>query len=333
MLPATNNQQQQNRQQVIPTSPRFLSIQSHVVSGYCGNKSATFPLQLLEFEMDIVNSVQLSNHTQYKVARGQIYGAKEFEEIHAGLKENDLLKLYDAILSGYVADIGYIESMASLIKNVKQARSAVGRPECFYALDPVLGDDATSYYVPNGPKVAQAYKEQLMLLADMITPNRFEASILSGVEIDQESPHVMKQALAAIEALHVHFGVRVVAITSLQLAIARDQLICIVSHKHDGASSVWTIQVPRLDCPFTGTGDLFTALLTGWLQKTDMNIKESLENTANTIHDILEDTLAWFHQVDDNSVQSHELRLVQNRDKIIYPSKRFKATLMERVSE
>ena len=31
--------------------PRVLSVQSHVVSGYVGNKSATFPLQLLGFEV------------------------------------------------------------------------------------------------------------------------------------------------------------------------------------------------------------------------------------------------------------------------------------------
>ena len=31
-----------------PESPRVLSIQSHVVSGYVGNKSAVFPLQVNE---------------------------------------------------------------------------------------------------------------------------------------------------------------------------------------------------------------------------------------------------------------------------------------------
>ncbi|KAG8037840.1 hypothetical protein G9C98_006051 [Cotesia typhae] len=51
---------------------RVLSIQSHVVSGYVGNKSATFPLQLLGFEVDAINSVQLSNHTGYKVTKGDI---------------------------------------------------------------------------------------------------------------------------------------------------------------------------------------------------------------------------------------------------------------------
>jgi len=33
------------------SSPRVLSIQSHVVHGYVGNKCAVFPLQLLGFEV------------------------------------------------------------------------------------------------------------------------------------------------------------------------------------------------------------------------------------------------------------------------------------------
>ena len=40
-----------------------LSIQSHVVSGYVGNKCCVFPLQLLGFEVDHISSVQFSNHT------------------------------------------------------------------------------------------------------------------------------------------------------------------------------------------------------------------------------------------------------------------------------
>ena len=42
---------------------RILSIQSHVVHGYVGNKCAAFPIQLLGHELDTINSVQFSNHT------------------------------------------------------------------------------------------------------------------------------------------------------------------------------------------------------------------------------------------------------------------------------
>lgn len=44
-------------------TPRVLSIQSHVVRGYAGNRCAVFPLQTLGFEVDFINSVQFSNHT------------------------------------------------------------------------------------------------------------------------------------------------------------------------------------------------------------------------------------------------------------------------------
>ena len=39
-----------------PDLPRVLSVQSHVVSGYVGNRAAVFPLQLLGFDVDFVNS-------------------------------------------------------------------------------------------------------------------------------------------------------------------------------------------------------------------------------------------------------------------------------------
>lgn len=50
---------------------RVLSIQSHVVWGYVGNKAATFPLQVLGYDVDAVNSVQFSNHTG-ELVRGML---------------------------------------------------------------------------------------------------------------------------------------------------------------------------------------------------------------------------------------------------------------------
>ena len=39
--------------------PSVLSVQSHVVHGYVGNKCAVLPLNLLGFEVDPINSVQV----------------------------------------------------------------------------------------------------------------------------------------------------------------------------------------------------------------------------------------------------------------------------------
>ena len=71
------------------SSLRVLSVQSHVVHGYVGNKSATFPLQLLGLEVDAINSVQFSNHTGYAAGvRGQVLDDKQLGELVQGLGDN-----------------------------------------------------------------------------------------------------------------------------------------------------------------------------------------------------------------------------------------------------
>ncbi|OJT13503.1 Pyridoxal kinase [Trametes pubescens] len=42
---------------------RILSIQSHVTYGYVGGKAAVFPLQCLGYDVDVVNTVNFSNHS------------------------------------------------------------------------------------------------------------------------------------------------------------------------------------------------------------------------------------------------------------------------------
>lgn len=94
---------------------KVLSIQSHVVHGYVGNRAAVFPMQvgpaqilnkilifllkLLGFEVDFINSVQFSNHTQYQCFKGQCLNADQLEELLEGLRQNDLLE-YSHLLTG-----------------------------------------------------------------------------------------------------------------------------------------------------------------------------------------------------------------------------------------
>lgn len=47
----------------VETSPRVLSIQSHVVHGYVGNKCAVFAMQTNGVDVDPINTVQFSNNT------------------------------------------------------------------------------------------------------------------------------------------------------------------------------------------------------------------------------------------------------------------------------
>merc|ERR1712212_1211147 len=92
-------------------SPRVLSIQSHVVSGYVGNKSAVFPLQVLGFEVDYINSVQFSNHTGYSHFKGQILDAEQLGQLFDGLVLNGLHKKYTHLLTGYIGSTSFLEKV------------------------------------------------------------------------------------------------------------------------------------------------------------------------------------------------------------------------------
>lgn len=101
--------------------PRVLSIQSHVVHGYVGNKSAVFPLQLLGFDVDFINSVQLSNHTGYPVWKGQILDCQDLTTLMDGLRANGLIDRYTHLLTGYARSATFLRQIASIVREIKTA--------------------------------------------------------------------------------------------------------------------------------------------------------------------------------------------------------------------
>ena len=142
------------------SSGRVLSIQSHVVHGYVGNRAAVFPLQLLDFEVDFINSVQFSNQTGYKSFRGQRLNSDDLDELFLGLKENNLVN-YTHLLTGYVGNEAFLNKLADLIEEMKGinpnliyciylilffSTSKLKAKTClfvclFKVCDPVLGDN------------------------------------------------------------------------------------------------------------------------------------------------------------------------------------------------
>ncbi|KAI5339480.1 hypothetical protein L3X38_018752 [Prunus dulcis] len=78
---------------VLPSETgRVLSSQSHTVQGYVGNKSAAFPLQLLGYDVDPINSVQFSNHTGYLTFKGQVLNGQQLWEFIEGLEVLAIIK-------------------------------------------------------------------------------------------------------------------------------------------------------------------------------------------------------------------------------------------------
>ncbi len=163
---------------------RVLSIQSHVVSGYVGNKSATFPLQLLGFEVDAINSVQVritvreieipmsffglwqfSNHTGYEHGvHGQVLDDAQLRVLIDGLALNDLDN-YSHVINGYIGSDSFLKQTGETIKKLKEKN-----PNLIYVCDPVMGDTGPGWYVPK--TLLPIYRDEILPLADVCVPNQ-----------------------------------------------------------------------------------------------------------------------------------------------------------------
>ncbi|XP_034754349.1 pyridoxal kinase-like [Etheostoma cragini] len=228
---------------------RVLSIQSHVVRGYVGNKSASFPLQVLGFEVDSINSVQFSNHT------GKT----------------------DETLTGYTRDTSFLEMVVDIVQELKRAN-----PNLVYVCDPVLGDHG-SMYVPQN--LYPVYKNKVVPVADIITPNQFEAELLTGKNISTE-----KDAVEVMDLLHA-MGPDTVVITSSDLP-------------------------SRL-------GDRFLVSL-GSQRHGRSNQRMACEKTFSVMHHVIQRTISYAHELAGPgrrpSPPQLELRMVQSKADIEDPA-------------
>jgi pyridoxine kinase len=243
-------------------SGRLLSIQSHVSSGYVGNRSATFPLQLLGWDVDVINTVQFSNHTGYGRWKGLRFDEEHVRSIFQGLEENGLLK-QERILTGYMPSPGVVQAVKEAVEKIKAIR-----PDVVFLCDPVMGDMGRGMYVD--PAVLPVYKSMLPLTS-IITPNQFEAQALADQEVTS-----LASLHSVLSSLHTQ-GASHVLITSVDLPVqdlerigadpsAEKTMILVGSSRpEDGKTPVqpWFIQFPEIPGYFSGVGDLFAALVLG----------------------------------------------------------------------
>ncbi|XP_064595057.1 LOW QUALITY PROTEIN: pyridoxal kinase-like [Liolophura sinensis] len=295
---------------------RVLSIQSSVVYGYVGNKSASFPLQLLGFDVSPINSVQFSNHTGYKTFKGQVLHSGEVSNLYEGLKLNGLPK-FSHILTGYIGSSSFLEKVSEIVLDLRKHN-----PNLIFACDPVMGDNGKLYVKP---ELLPVYRDKVVPLADIVTPNQFEAELLSGVKITSEA-----EALLAMEKLH-QCGPKTVVLSSTNLG-SEGHLLCMASSVRNGKRECYKLQFPSLPVYFSGTGDLFSALLLAWLQRDD-DLKLALEKTVACVQAVLKRTMEYAqaqHKNDEAlskpSPDSMELRLVQSKTDIENPTIVYKAS-------
>lgn len=129
----------------------------------------------------------------------------------------------------------------------------------------------------------EIYRTRVIPHAALITPNQTEASMLAGVDI-----HTISDAKAACVALHA-LGTPAVVITSLECQNTPEGMLDIIASiaqsqsreesKTDAAPDFLHLRVPKVTGYLSGTGDLCSALLLGWIHK--------LCSSSATPHDVL----------------------------------------------
>ncbi|XP_059449368.1 pyridoxal kinase [Corylus avellana] len=296
---------------VLPSETgRILSIQSHTVQGYVGNKSAVFPLQLLGYDVDPINSVQFSNHTGYPTFKGQVLNGQQLWELIEGLEANNLL-YYTHLLTGYIGSVSFLNTVLEVVKKLRSVN-----PKLTYVCDPVMGDEG-KLYVPQ--ELVSVYREKVVPVASMLTPNQFEAEQLTCFRIGSE-----RDGREACNIIHA-VGPSKVVITSINI---EGNLLLIGSHQKakDQSAEQFKIVFPKIPAYFTGTGDLTTALLLGWSNKFPDNLDKAAELAVSSVQALLQRTVNDYRSAGhDPQSSSLEIRLIQSQDDIRNPEVKFKA--------
>lgn len=316
--------------------PQILSIQSHVVRGYVGNKAAVFPLQLHGFDVDPINTVSLSNHSGYPVIKGQRLSAEDFKSIISGMRENHFLSEYDYLLTGYINNASIIQQIGALFGELlerREERQQEGKEEkkpFVFLCDPVMGDDGRLYC---SNEVEDAYR-QLLPFADFLTPNYFEATVLSGIEVKD-----LESACQAADWFHAQ-GTKHVIIKSFRDPEDETKLQFLFSvsqekNKLDGSAAVektnhtmtnekglkakpvrYTGKIKRFSGRYTGTGDVFAAVFLAFLHKN--SAVDAVALAMGVLQDLIEATFLEGGTA-EASLNSRELKVTHAVDSLLSP--------------
>ncbi|KAL8963611.1 MAG: hypothetical protein Q9193_000154 [Seirophora villosa] len=320
------------------------------------------------------------NHLGYRQTKGTQTSPEELAELYAGLKQNYLTD-FDVMLTGYAPNAQSVDAIGAIGRDLK-LKASTRTGSFFWVLDPVMGDDGRVYV---NEDVIPAYRS-LMRDADLILPNQFEAEygrfqvstplpltqslrLLSGVKIT-----CMSELVDAISRLHKDHRVPHVIVTSVRFD-ASSPILSVVgsSSSTDGLPRVFKIDIPALDCFFSGTGDMFAALIVVRLREAvsqeelfgtkswrspdnvgapDLPLAKATEKVLGSMHAVLAKTkVARDAELEKMSgpqgafekdgekrlhlrkTKAAEVRLVRNLQDLIEPDVKFQAQALEQSAE
>ncbi|AKJ42235.1 pyridoxal kinase PdxY [Pragia fontium] len=280
----------------------ILSIQSHVVYGHAGNSAAEFPMRRMGVNVWPLNTVQFSNHTQYRQWEGCVMPASHLTDIVRGISEINQLSRCDVVLSGYIGSPEQGKSILEVVAEVKAAN-----PKALYFCDPVMGHPEKGCIV--APGVSEFFCNEALPVSDMMAPNLLELEILSGKTIT-----TVDEVVSAAREL-CKKGPKVILVKHLSRAGYRADCFEMALVTPDEA---WHINRPLVDFgprQPVGVGDITSGLLLVNLL-LEKSLPEALEHVTAAVYEVMLET---------QRRGEYELQLVAAQEKMVNPEHHFPA--------
>jgi pyridoxine kinase len=152
---------------------RILILSSFVAASRVGGSAQALALARLGIEPVLAPTVLFGRHPGHGPPGGAAVAAETFEGVLAGIEAQGLFGALDAVIIGYFATPEQVAVAADALDRIKTAG-----PATRIVVDPIMGDADKGLYVREA--VAVAIADQLIPRADLVTPNTWELTHVTG---------------------------------------------------------------------------------------------------------------------------------------------------------
>lgn len=249
-----------------PLAIEVVSVQSQVVYGSVGNNIAVPAFERQGLRVAAVPTVILSNTPHYASMHGGPVPTAWFAGYLDDLRARGALRELRAIQVGYLGSAEQAEVLARWIDTL-----LAEQPDVRVHIDPVIGDHDHGVYID--PAIVPIYRQRLLPLAHGLFPNGFELAELTGRCVS-----TMDEVIDAARSLLVG-RTRWVVVTSAapeSWTIGRMRVAIVT------ADAAHTLEHVRIDAAPKGTGDLFSAVLTGQLL-AGRDLRDAAQQAADAV--------------------------------------------------
>jgi pyridoxine kinase len=280
--------------QASSTAKAVIVISSHVVRGSVGNRAAVFALETLGYPVWAVPTVILPWHPGHGRATRIVPDNEQFAAMLKDLENAPWLGEVAGVLSGYLGDEEQVSAVASLVGAVRRKN-----PNALYVCDPVMGD-LGGLYVKQ--VLAERILDELMPVADIATPNRYELAWMAGRELSD-----LRTTMEAAAEV----GPPTMLITSAPAMMKGFTGNVLLS-----GTEAWLAEHRIIENPPNGLGDLTGAVFLARLLD-GQSLNKALQTTTATVFEILARTARRggdeLQLETDAQSLSHPMAMVQMR--------------------